>query len=296
MLKKHSQFVVCMDSFKGCLTSHEANEAVQRGVRQVLPDAEVIAIPVSDGGEGFVEACRHVYGGMLHSVQTCDALLRDIEANYLVCGYTAIIEVAKIIGLAMLAEEERNPMRASSYGVGTVVADAIQNGAKHIIVGLGGSATSDSGTGMLRALCDVFAPEGTWRDIKVFDGIKFTIATDVNNPLCGKNGATYTFAPQKGATPDMLCQLEKRALDFATRSAHYFGYDRSNAPGAGAAGGLGYAFMQYLNATCESGAAMLLDATHFDTLLPQTDCIFTGEGTANRQTLMGKLPYTIMAS
>ncbi len=294
MREKGKKFVICMDSFKGCLTSQEANEAVSRAIQEELPEAETICLPVSDGGEGFTEAYRSILGGDLRMVRTYDPLMREINATYILTGETAIIEVAKSIGLTLLSEKERNPLTASSYGVGIVVANAVRNGAKHIIVGLGGSASSDSGRGMIRALREVFAPNGRWGDIRAFDDIRFTIATDVDNPLCGEHGASRVFAPQKGATPEMVRLLEERARSFAAYSARHFGYDCQNEAGAGAAGGLGYAFMQYLKANRISGAAYLLDCAHFDTLLQDTDAVFTGEGAANRQTLMGKLPYIVM--
>ena len=176
-----------------------------------------------------------------------------------------------------------------------MVADAVEKGARHIIVGLGGSATSDAGTGMLRALVDIFAPHGKWKDIAALEGIRFTIATDVSNPLCGENGSASVFGPQKGATPYMTRLLDSRARRFAEASARYFGYDHSEDEGAGAAGGLGYAFMQYLNAERRSGIELLLEAIDFRKTAKNADFIVTGEGSADRQTLMGKLPMGILA-
>ena len=185
-------------------------------------------------------------------------------------------------------------MIATSYGTGQLVADAVSKGAKHIIVGLGGSATSDAGTGMLKALVDAFAPQGSWDDIKELKQVRFTIASDVRNPLCGEYGAAHVFAPQKGANEDMVRQLDERARKFAEASAKHFGYDRSQTEGAGAAGGLGYAFLQYLNAECTSGIQLLLDTIRFRKLALDADLIITGEGSADRQTLMGKLPMGIL--
>ena len=298
--------VVAIDSFKGCLTSKEANRAAAEGIRSSQPDAEIVQVPVSDGGEGFLEAFlpeqaspivaeRHTaIGGELVEVTVRDPLMRPISAKYLLQNQLAVIEIAQASGLTLLKEEERNPMVATSYGTGQLVADAVRKGAEHIIVGLGGSATSDAGIGMLRAIKDTFAKNGTWDDITELKNIRFTIASDVKNPLCGKNGAAHVFAPQKGATKDTLQQLDARARKFAEVSARHFGYDRSEAAGAGAAGGLGYAFLQYLNAECRPGIELLLDTIHFHDIIKDADLVITGEGSADRQTLMGKLPMGIL--
>ena len=185
-------------------------------------------------------------------------------------------------------------MVATSYGTGQLVTDAVRRGAEHIIVGLGGSATSDAGIGMLRALINNFAKHGEWDDIDELKHVRFTIASDVKNPLCGENGAAHVFAPQKGATPDMVIQLDNRARKFADVSAKHFGYDRSEQEGAGAAGGLGYAFLQYMNADCKPGIELLLDTIKFHEMVSETDLIITGEGSADLQTLMGKLPMGIL--
>ncbi|MBR5326679.1 MAG: glycerate kinase, partial [Prevotella sp.] len=207
--------VVAIDSFKGCLTSKEANQAAAEGIRNVFPDAEIVQVPVSDGGEGFMEAFYSAIGGSLIEISVRDPLMRSILAKYLLKDETAVIEIAQASGLTLLTKEERNPMVATSYGTGQLVADAVRKGAKQIIVGLGGSATSDAGIGMLRALIDTFARHGEWDDINELKDIHFTIASDVKNPLCGGNGAAHVFAPQKGATPEMVLLLDERARKFA---------------------------------------------------------------------------------
>ena len=278
--------IIAIDSFKGCLTSKEANEAAAAGIKEVYPDAEIVEVPVSDGGEGYMEAFHAAIGGRLEEVTVRDPLMRPITAKYLL-------------------QEERNPMVATSYGTGQLVADAVRKGAKHIIIGLGGSATSDAGMGMLRALIESIPPapsnrEGEWRhqqiwdDIEAFNDVTFTIASDVKNPLYGEEGAAHVFAPQKGATEEMVRLLDDRARKFAEMSALHFGFDRSQMEGAGAAGGLGYAFLQYLNATCEPGIQLLLRTIHFDKIINGTSLVITGEGSADRQTLMGKLPMGIL--
>lgn len=276
--------VIAIDSFKGCLNSVEANRAAAEGVRSACPDAEIVEVPVSDGGEGFLEAFHAAIGGRFVTVPVMDPLMRSISARYLLKGQTAVLEVAEAIGLTLLGPEERNPMAASSYGVGQLVADAVTNGARHIIVGLGGSATIDAGRGMLQALTGI----ESLRDIR------FTIAADVDNPLCGEQGAARVFGPQKGATPQIVHLLDDQARQFAADSAQRFGYDRSGMKGAGAAGGLGYAFLQYLDAEFVPGAELLLSSIGFDALVADASLVITGEGSADRQTLMGKLPMGIL--
>ena len=284
------KIIAAIDSFKGCLTSVEANQAASEGILAKMPEAEVVQVPVSDGGEGFIEAFQAAMGGQLVEVNVKDPLMRTIVAQYLVHGDTAS-------GLMLLSPEERNPMVATSYGTGQLVVDALRRGCKHIIVGLGGSATSDCGRGMLEAIHN-FSPSFNNSSQCIINNkevnVRFTIATDVTNPLCGENGAAHVFAPQKGATPEMVEALDARAKRFAEDSARHLWRDCQNIPGAGAAGGLGYAFMQYLNAECRSGIDLLLDTIHFEDLIQDADLVITGEGSADRQTLMGKLPYGIL--
>lgn len=286
--------VIAIDSFKGCLSSKEANEAAAEGIRRAYPDVEIIKVPVSDGGEGYMEAFHAAIGGKLEEVMVRDPLMRPVTAKYLLQGETAVIEIAQASGLTLLTKEERNPMVATSYGTGQLVADAVRKGARHIIIGLGGSATSDAGIGMLKALISAFTKQGQWDDITAFKDVTFTIASDVKNPLYGEKGAAHVFAPQKGATPEMVLRLDERARKFAELSAKHFGFDRSQMPGAGAAGGLGYAFLQYLDAKSMSGIQLLLDTIRFKELVKDADLIITGEGSADRQTLMGKLPMGIL--
>ena len=286
--------IIAIDSFKGCLTSKQANEAAAEGIRRVCPNAKIIEIPVSDGGEGYMEAFYAAIGGTLEEVTVRDPLMRPVTAKYLLHDEMAVIEIAQASGLTLLTKEERNPMVATSYGTGQLVADAVCKGAKHIMIGLGGSATSDCGMGMLKALIDIFAKHGQWDDVEALKDVRFTIASDVENPLYGEKGAAHVFAPQKGATPEMVLCLDERARKFAELSAKHFGYDRSQQAGAGAAGGLGYAFMQYLNAKSMSGIQLLLDTIRFKELVADADLIITGEGSADRQTLMGKLPMGIL--
>ena len=258
--------IIAIDSFKGCLSSALANQSAADGVLSVSADAKVVQMPVSDGGEGWLSAYHAAIGGELITKSVRDPLMRWIEAQYLVKDQTAVVEIAQASGLPLLTSEERNPMVATSYGTGQLIVDAVRRGCKEIIVGLGGSATSDCGKGMLRAI------------------------------ICGPEGAAHVFAPQKGATPEMVQQLDSIAQHFADLSAKHFGFDRQNEPGAGAAGGLGYAFLQYMNAGCRSGIELLLEAVGFESLLQEASLVITGEGSADRQTLMGKLPFGILQS
>ena len=293
-MKNIRKVVVAIDSFKGCMTSVEANRAAAEGIRYACLDAEIVQVPVSDGGEGFLEAFHAAIGGEQIAVTVRDPLMRPITAQYLLKDELAVIEMAQASGLTLLTKEERDPMMATSYGTGQLVVDAILSGAKHIIVGLGGSATSDAGMGMLRAIVDAFAVNDRWEDFEELKDVHFMIATDVKNPLCGHNGAASVFAPQKGATPEMVIKLDERAKKFAETSARHFGFDHSQDEGAGAAGGLGYAFLQYLNASCKSGIQLLLETIQFEALVCDADLVITGEGSADRQTLMGKLPVGIL--
>ena len=291
------KIIVACDSFKGCLTSSEANRAVASAVSDRCPDASVVCLPVSDGGDGMLEAFASALRADKVSVCVHDPMMRRVTSCYGIApDGTAVIEIAQAVGLTLVSPADRSPMVATSYGVGELIADAVRRGCRDFIVGLGGSATSDAGIGMLRALTDLLTRGGTIDDALQgrLKGCRFTLACDVRNPLCGPDGAAYVFAPQKGATPEMLPQLDARARRFADFSARHFGYDRSAESGAGAAGGLGYAFMQYLGATFRSGADYLLNLLGYEKLLSGAALVITGEGSSDRQTLMGKLPQRIM--
>ncbi len=290
------KIVLAIDSFKNCMTSAEANDAAAEGVRDVHPDAKILQMPMSDGGEGWIEAFVAAKGGEIIEVEAFDPLMRPIKSQYAICGDTAVIEIAKASGIALLKPHELNPLKTNTYGTGQLIVNAIQNGCKNIIVGLGGSATSDCGIGMLTAIAENFTNGEITKipESQLLRGINFTIATDVNNPLCGINGAAHVFAPQKGAPPQMIEILDANAKQFAEKMAAHFGYDRSNNSGAGAAGGLGYAFLQFLNAERQQGAQLLFDAADFDSKIRDANLVITGEGSADSQTLMGKLPSAVL--
>ena len=239
----YKKIIIACDSYKGCLSSREVNEAIASGVKEWNADdvaPEIITLEMSDGGEGMLDAFLSAMKGERVRIHAHDALMRWIEAEYGIVDDTAIIEIAQTAGLALIESEQRNPMKATSWGVGEMIMNAYRRGVRHFIVGLGGSVTSDCGIGMLKAMGD------DWKKIR--QECSFVLASDVTNPLCGENGAAHVFAPQKGADAKMVQMLDDRARKFAEVSAKHFGYDRSEAPGAGAAGGLGYAFLQYFNA------------------------------------------------
>ena len=287
--------LLALDSFKGCLTSEEVEAAFARAL--TARGADVSSLPLSDGGEGMQQAFTAALHGQTIEVEVHDPLMRPVTARYgLAPDGTAIIESAQACGLTLIPAAERNPLTATSYGVGELVAHAARRGCRRFIIGLGGSGTSDAGRGMLRGLTDTLAPGGAIDEVihNMLGGCRFVLACDVRNPLYGPEGAAHVFAPQKGATPDMVDELDRRARHFAELSARRMGWDASTRPGAGAAGGLGYAFLQYLQATMESGADLLLDLAGFDHLLKHADLVITGEGHADRQTLMGKLPERVM--
>ena len=298
---KKKKIIIACDSYKGCLTSREVNEAIASGLKEwnaedASPEKknlhsedaspEIITLEMSDGGEGMLDAFLSAMKGERVRIHAHDALRRGLEAEYGIVDDTAIIEIAQTAGLALIEPEQRNPMKATSWGVGEMIMNAYRRGVRHFIVGLGGSATSDCGIGMLKAMGD------DWKKIR--RECSFVLASDVTNPLCGENGAAYVFAPQKGADAKMVQMLDDRARKFAEVSSKHFGYDRSEAPGAGAAGGLGYAFLQYFNAEARPGAELLLEEIGFDVLIQNADLVITGEGHSDKQTLMGKLPQRIL--
>lgn len=294
-MKPYMHILLALDSFKGCLTSEEVEAAFARAL--TARGADVSSLPLSDGGEGMLQAFTAALHGQTIEVEVHDPLMRPVTARYgLAPDGTAIIESAQACGLTLIPAAERNPLTATSYGVGELVAHAARRGCRRFIIGLGGSGTSDAGRGMLRGLTDTLAPGGAIDEVihNMLGGCRFVLACDVRNPLYGPEGAAHVFAPQKGATPDMVDELDRRARHFAELSARRMGWDASTLPGAGAAGGLGYAFLQYLQATMESGADLLLDLAGFDHLLKHADLVITGEGHADRQTLMGKLPERVM--
>lgn len=316
------KIVIASDSFKGSLTSIQVASTAASVIRDIWPECEIVEVPMADGGEGLLDALISAYGK--DSVRcvgctTMDSLMRPVAASWIVVPDhdVAVIESASSIGLTLLSEQERNPMKTTSFGLGLMIRDAISLGCRKIMVGLGGSATNDAGIGMLAALGFRFyadMPDGTCREIKDFTGeslclitgmddseaipelarTSFTVACDVDNPLCGPNGAAYVYAPQKGADDVMVAALDKGLSDFSRVLERYrTGFD-PDLPGSGAAGGLGAAFVNCLGASTARGADFVLDVTGFDDMIHDADLVITGEGRIDSQTLTGKMPYAVL--
>lgn len=284
--------VVAFDSFKGCLTAVEACETAREAILSVRPGAEVVTMPLSDGGEGMVEALHHLPHVRRVCARVHDPLMRECEAEYLVSDdATAYMEVAAACGLTLVEPEKRNPMTASSHCVGEMILDAAKRGCRKIVIGLGGSATCDGGRGLVEVL------EESGYDFRS-PTLQIEVACDVQNPLYGENGAACVFAPQKGATPQQLPILDRQLRDFALETERRGLATPADAdiPGAGAAGGLGYALMTYMGARMRSGIEMMLELLHFDEALKGADVVFTGEGRSDRQTLMGKVAYGVLSA
>ena len=283
------KIVLAFDSFKGCMSAEEACNAAAKGVHSTLPEAEVVALPISDGGEGLVECVRKMIPTTPRSIMVVGPMSKNVEATYAIAtdGYTAYMEMAAASGLTLVPQERRDPMKTTTYGVGEMIADAVKRGCQTIVMGIGGSATCDGGRGMVEAL----------RDCRCLDmKCQMIVACDVNNPLFGKNGAAYVFAPQKGATPKQVALLDEQLRAFAkeTEQAGRATPELAFSPGAGAAGGLGYALLAYLNAELHSGIDIMLDIADFDAAIKDADLVITGEGKSDEQTLMGKVPHGVL--
>ena len=305
------KIIIASDSFKGCLSSLEVARAAGNGIRKVLPDCEVVTVPVADGGEGTVEALVAALNGSLVTCEVHDPLMNPIRAEYGILGdgLTAVIEMASASGLTLVPPAKRNPMLTTTYGTGELIKDALQRGCRRFLIGIGGSATNDAGTGMLQALGFRFLDKDKnelgkggqiLEQIAHIDFINelkeavFTIACDVNNPFSGENGAAFVYARQKGADDAMIHQLDKGLKHFASVILSSKGKDIDAIPGAGAAGGLGGGFLAFLPATLKPGVQMVLDALDFDSRIKGADLIITGEGKLDRQTGMGKTPSGIL--
>lgn len=309
-----NKVVIAIDSFKGCLTSEEAGNAVMKGVKAIFPDCETLLFPVADGGEGMLDILVSATKGKYRTLPAHGPLMEPMQGRYGISGdgQTALVEMAAVSGLPLVPEEKRNPMLTTTYGTGELIRDALEQGCRRFIVGIGGSATNDAGLGMLQALGFRFRDKqgnllGTGGRIlpqvasidtsAVHPALKearFTIACDVHNPFCGPDGAAYVFAPQKGADARMVKELDAgmQALALVIRSAT--GKDISDVPGAGAAGGMGGGFLAFLNAGLKPGIRLMLDALDFGEKIKGADLVFTGEGRADRQTAMGKVPFGVL--
>lgn len=309
--------VVAIDSFKGSLSSIEAGQAIAEGVKRVYQNAEVVVRPLADGGEGTVEALVEGMGGIFVTKEVTGPLGEKVDAVYGVIeseedsSKTAIIEMSAAAGITLVPEKSRNPMNTTTYGVGELILDAIERGCRHFIVGIGGSATNDGGVGMLQALgYDFLTREGkaisyggdglrelaSIEDVNVHPKLKectFKVACDVTNPLCGENGSSAIFGPQKGATPEMVQELDQLLLHYAELSKEMNANADRFYPGTGAAGGMGFAFLTYTNAALESGIQIVLTETKLEELIKTADFVVTGEGRLDGQTALGKAPIGV---
>lgn len=305
------KILIAMDSFKGTLSSLEAGETIKKAFLTVFPDALAKVICVADGGEGMVEAMMRNLNGEIIKKIVSGPLGKPVEASLCLANDTAVIEMAAASGLTLLKKEECDPYRASTYGTGELMLAAMDAGAKKIIVGLGGSATNDGGAGMAQALGvrledkagkelerggmalkDLAKIDLSGIDPRIKD-IEIVAACDVKNPLCGKNGATCIYGPQKGVTPDHEQHLDSAIKNLADRVFSETGIDYENAEGAGAAGGLGYGLMAFCGAKVEAGIDTVLRAAKIEEILLDTDLVITGEGSIDSQTVFGKTPVGV---
>lgn len=303
--------LIAPDSYKGSLSSKQVCEAIEEGLLKANKETfEVLKVPIADGGEGTVDAFLSAMGGELVQVTVTGPLGDPVNSFYgILPDGTAVIEMAAASGLSLVPAHQRNPLITTTYGTGQLIKHALDRGCMRFIVGIGGSATNDAGAGMLQALgielLDETGQEVPWGggnldkvatiDLSGMDprlkNTEFIVACDVDNPLCGENGASAVYGPQKGATPDMVRLLDRNLSHFADVVSRTLGEDHRDDPGAGAAGGLGFAFKAFLDAQMRRGIDVVMEVTHMDTLAAQCDIIITGEGRTDFQTAQfGKAP------
>lgn len=310
--------VIAIDSLKGSLSSMDAGKAIEKGIKRVYKDSSIVIRPLADGGEGTVEALTIGMNGKLEKVSVTGPLGKPVEAVYGILRQsriseeeTAVIEISSAAGITLLNENEKNPLKTTTYGVGEIIKDAIIKGCRRFIIGIGGSATNDGGIGMLQSLgfgmldgkgSQVkFGAEGLSTlcmitEENVIPELKectFRIACDVTNTLCGEYGASAVFGPQKGATTEMTKMMDKWLESYAYLSKKK--YDKANirTPGTGAAGGLGFAFLTFTNSVLESGIKIVLEETALEDYIKDADIVITGEGRLDCQTVMGKAPIGV---
>ena len=305
--------VIAIDSLKGSLSSVEAGQAIAEGIKKADAKAEVVIRPLADGGEGTVEALVCGMNGTLQHVKVTGPLGEPVVCEYGIIDETktAVIEMSGAAGITLVPDTKKNPLYTTTYGVGEVIRDAIEKGCRRFIVGIGGSATNDGGIGMLQALGYGFlnkdgqqVPFGaiglreleTITDTYVLPELaecEFKIACDVTNPLCGENGCSAVYGPQKGANPSMIMEMDKWLRYYAALAREKFPKANPNEPGTGAAGGLGFAFLTFTNAVLESGIKIVLEETKLESYVKGADVVVTGEGRLDFQTAMGKAPVGV---
>ena len=309
------KILVAPDSFKESLSAIQVAEAISKGVLKIIPNAEIIKTPISDGGEGLLDALVNDKNGKIITVKVYDPLYRSIAAEYGILneGTTAVIEMAKASGLELLKEQEKNPDITSSYGTGQLILDALDRGCQKIIIGIGGSATNDGGMGMVKALGGKFInkegvelTEGGGAlgelssiDLTNFDkrisNCKIVVACDVTNKLTGENGASFVYGAQKGGSKEQLEFLDKNLQHYAAIIRNHLGIEIENINGAGAGGGMGAGLIAFLNAELKSGIDLILETLEIKKHIKNIDLIITGEGEIDKQTLQGKTILGIAA-
>ena len=307
------KIVVAIDSFKGSLSTFEAGKAIEEAAKEVYENAEVSISPIADGGEGTVEAIISATNGEIVRTVVCNPLGEKIEATYGFIPHTktAIIEMSAAAGITLIEESERNPMKTTTFGVGEMILDAISKGCRKFVIGIGGSATNDGGVGMLQALGFEFLDKNGKQVLLGAKGLKdiavirtenavkelkecyFCVACDVKNILCGENGCSAIYGPQKGATPEMIKDMDLWLEKYAQLTKKVIPTSDANIPGTGAAGGLGFAFMSYLDATLESGIELVMKETELESYIKDADIVVTGEGRLDGQSYMGKAPVGV---
>ena len=307
-------FVLAPDSFKESMTAEQACQAMQRGIAKVFTQAQFIAVPMADGGEGTVDALLVANNGQKIEVEVTGPFPTQKVQSYLGlidAGKTAVIEMAMVNGIHLIDQAQRNPLLTTTLGTGELIGHALDLGVEKIIIGLGGSVTNDAGAGMAQALGAQFYDAhgrrvavggGQLNQIKEIDlseldsrlkQTEIIIASDVNNPLCGKNGASYVFGPQKGATAAMVVQLDQNLSYFADLVGQQLNVDLKNIAGAGAAGGLAFGLMAFAGAKIRSGVEIVIEETGLAEQIAQADYVFTGEGGIDFQTKFGKTPFGV---
>lgn len=307
------KILIASDSFKGSLSSLEVAEALEMGIKGTYDKVDIIKLPTADGGEGTLDAILSCLSGERISVRVKDPLGRIINSYYGLVddGVTAIIEMAQASGITLIKEDEKNPLITTTYGTGQMILDAMEKGAKRIIIGLGGSATNDGGVGMAQALGISFRDKdgkeigyggGNLLQISSIDttnihpGVKYIDIigiSDVNNIFFGKNGASFVFGPQKGGTIDDIQLLDAGMVHLSEKIKEYYGIDISDTKGSGAAGGLGGGIIAFLNGKLQSGVEKVLDIIGFENIVKDVDLVITGEGRIDNQTKFGKVPVGV---
>ncbi len=308
------KIIIAPDSFKGSMSASMAAGAIEAGIKRAMPDAETVKLPMADGGEGTVEAVFSIIGGRMVTVPVVDPLGYKVDANYCITeDGIAFIEMAQASGLTLVPEEERNVMCSSSYGTGQLIKDALDKDCRKIYVGIGGSATNDGGTGMAQALGACFIGD-KWRllsgsgenlgKIRRIDAshmderlkdTEFVVLCDVSNPLCGPDGASFVYGPQKGADAEQVKVLDEGMKNYADILMRDLKADVADIPGAGAAGGMGAALMAFCGAKLVSGADALMELYDFDEKIKGADLVITGEGKTDASSLSGKAPQKVIA-